>query len=384
MSSEAAPHVAMVGMYGGMWREFNPGCFMIAHKTKRELEARIAGVDIDIYSIDNRSRDNGLDEVTVGDMAIKFFSRAHQLDLLDGVISDYDAVVMGGDIIWGGDDVVPDNDIFFLESEKLQATQKPIILFNAVHTFYDDESIIDQRERITSAAERASYLAVRTPAVQNRLARLGLHDVVCVPDPVLDLDMSEFPDSSPVLPTERDKPFLGISIRNRLSDAFVSALRTIDTSGFDVVVLPFSRQYDNLEALKQLKTAFGNDFHYIPAYLDPVKSYQLVGELDLFLNDTYHGVIASIIHDKPFVSLDVEPERTSRKQQLLESIGLSDDYNIRLGTDATQNSAILSERLPALLAEPIIYDAPAINDARRRVQAHFDAMAGHIRGAVNL
>lgn len=378
MSKENSNNIAMVGMYGGMWREYNPGCFMIGHKTKLELQRRIPDSSIDIYSIDNRTHHEELEQETVCGLDINFFGREQQIQLLNGTLPKYDAVVLGGDIIWGGDDVVPDNDIFFLNSPQFLASNSPIVLFNCVHTFYDDVSIEEQRGKFERAVGRAAYTSVRTEAIQQRLKNLGLVGVEYIPDPVLDVDMNDFDKERHFLPVERDKPILGISVREKLSDDLLAAMQQVALDDFEVVVFPFSRQYKNLEAVQRVKNQFRNRFRYFEQYLDPVQSYQFIGELDMLLNDTYHGIIGAILHGKPFISLDVEAEPTSRKQQLLQTIGVEDRYNLRLAYDDPNNVITLSDSIPELMSKPVIYVPETMKNVRLSIQKHYDRMAQHI------
>lgn len=44
--------IAMIGIYGGMERDFNPGNVLIAYYSKREIEKRLKFASIDIYSLD--------------------------------------------------------------------------------------------------------------------------------------------------------------------------------------------------------------------------------------------------------------------------------------------------------------------------------------------
>lgn len=382
MELDRSQRIAMIGMYGGMWREFNPGCFMIAHKTKYELQKRLPDSEIDLFSIDNKSQKDVPQTVKVGELDLHFFGSDRQLEFLDSTIGSYDALVMGGDIIWGGDDVVQDNNIFFVNSPGFLASPAPTVLFNCVHTFYDDSTITEQKDKFLRANHRATYTAVRTPAIRDRLERLGLEAVHYVPDPVLDLDMHTFLPSSAILSIDRSKPLLGVSVRRKLAREFIKAMQQIDTSAFNVVVFPFSRQYDNLGALQEIRAAFGDAFYYFDRYLDPIQTYKLVGELDIFLNDTYHGNIASIIHRKPFISLDVEPELTSRKQQLLQTTAIEDRYNIRLTPRSLDNTKILIKHIPPLLQSPLRYNETAMQRIHDQIQDHFETMAATIAHVV--
>ncbi len=367
----------MVGMYGGMWREYNPGCFLIGVKTKQELQKRITS-SIDVFSIDNKTKSKGLEHETVHGLDLNFFGRERQIEFLNETLSQYDAIVLGGDIIWGGDDVVQDNDIFFVNSPEFLQSSTPTVLFNCVHTFYDDQSILGQRKKFENAVRRSAYTSVRTKAIQRRLQEIGITNVEYVPDPVLDIDMGDFLKERIFLPTERDKPILGISIREKLSDELLATLRDLPLDNFDVVIFPFSRQYRNLETVRKVRSTFGNKFRYFEEYLDPIQSYQFVGELDMFLNDTYHGIIASVLHGKPFVSLDVETELTSRKQQLLQTIGVDNKYNVRLAYQDPRNVATISNNIPDLMRQPLTYSSTTMQEVRLQIQNHYDQMAKHI------
>jgi len=377
-TKKATKKIAMVGMYGGMQREYNPGCFMVGQKTKKELQKRIPDAKIDVFSIDNKKVGQGIDREKMRDLELNFFGREEQLKLLNEKLSQYDAIVLGGDIIWGGDDVVADNDIFFVNSPQFLQSSKPIVLFNCVHTFYDDKQIEKQKKKFANAVSRAVYTSVRTKAIQKRLEDIGITGIEYVPDPVLDVDMNDFPREKLFLPTERDKPILGISIRDRLSKDLLDAMQELPLDDFDIVVFPYSRQYKNLETLRKIQERFGNKFKYFDQYLDPVQSYQFIGELDIFLNDTYHGVVASIVHGKPFISLDIETEVTSRKQQLLEAVGVDEKYNVRLLYDNPDNVSTLHNTIPDLIRQPLVYSPNTIQQIQAQIKNHYDKMAQHI------
>ena len=88
--------IALVGMYGGMWREYNPGCYMIAVKTLDEMRRRLPRATFSVFSIDNRSELHGCFHENAYGLDIQFFSRSYQLSLLEDVLSRYDALIIGG------------------------------------------------------------------------------------------------------------------------------------------------------------------------------------------------------------------------------------------------------------------------------------------------
>jgi len=373
------PRIAMVGMFGGMWKEYNPGCFWTGYKTYTEMQQRFPRSRIDAYSIDNKMQGaHMVRENPYGFLPIRFFPRELQGDLLERVLPRYDAVIIGGDIVWGGDDVVEDNPIFFAQSPSFLERKKPALLFNCVHTFYDDTHIHAMQETFRSACARASYISVRTDAIRCRLERLGIPQPIHhVPDIVLDCDLRPFRQIRPR--PETSKPSLGISIRARLADGLIRFLERSDLHDYEVSLFPFSRQYNNLETVKRVKAAFRERYRYVETYGDPVESFLRVGDFDAVITDTLHGITAAILQQVPFISIDVEPEQTSRKDQQMEALGIGKERNIRLnGSDATGLERI-ADKVHGLLKEPCVVDAERLLSVRQIIRTHFDAMESTIR-----
>jgi len=373
------PTIALVGMYGGMWREYNPGCFWTGYKTYQEMRARFPHSHIDAYSIDNQMEEEHMpQENPCGLLPLRFFSREKQMELLEDILPQYDAVVMGGDIIWGGDDVVEDNPIFFAQSPTFLASEDPSLLFNCVHTFYEDEQILDMQETFRRACERASYISVRTQAIRERLKRIGIpQNIHYVPDIVLDCDLGPFLQSRPR--PESLKPTLGISVRSSLAQDLVEFLKRADLHNFDVSLFPFSRQYNNLKTVRHVKEAFRERYRYIETYGDPVESFLEVGDFDAVIVDTLHGITAAVLQNTTFVSLDVEQEQTSRKDQQLDALGIGKERNIRLNAHDGSALVDMADRIPDLLEQPCTVDRERLLAIRHIIQTHFDTMAHIIR-----
>ncbi|MDD5055305.1 MAG: polysaccharide pyruvyl transferase family protein [Candidatus Peribacteraceae bacterium] len=373
------PSIALVGMFGGMWREYNPGCFWTGYKTYTEMQQRFPRSRIDAYAIDNRMQGTRMiRENPCGLLPLRFFPRELQTDLLERVLPRYDAVVVGGDIVWGGDDVVEDNPIFFAQSPSFLERKDPSLLFNCVHTFYDDTRIQDMQETFRSACRRASYISVRTDAIRQRLENLGISQSIhYVPDIVLDCNLDPFRRTRPR--PETSKPSLGISVRASLADDLIQFLKCADLHDYEVSLFPFSRQYGNLKTVERVKDSFRDRYRYIEAYGDPVESFLRVGDFDTVIIDTMHGITAAILQSIPFVSLDVEPERTSRKDQLLEALNVKKERNIRLnGSDGTTLGQEVHS-VEHLLKEECVVDREKLLAIRRIIQTHFDTMEKTIR-----
>ncbi|MFH1588434.1 MAG: polysaccharide pyruvyl transferase family protein [Candidatus Diapherotrites archaeon] len=368
-------------MYGGMWREYNPGCFLVGYKTYIELKKRLPTAEIDLYAIDNKlSGKKIIKENKFGHLELNFFSKEKQIDLLDNTLVNYDAIVLGGDIVWGGDDVVEDNEIFFVNSPKFLSLNRPKVLVNCVHTFYDENSIIPVKEKFIKACARATYISIRTKSIQKRLKKIGItKEINHVPDIVLDLEMNNFKDFPLNKNTKKTK--IGISIRAKLKEDLIQALHSMDLNNYEVFFYPWSKQYSNLETVLAVKKEFGNKFNYLEKYLNPLESYKLIQNFDISINDTFHGTIAAIIQKISFISIDIEPELTSRKDQLLESLNINKERNIRIRYNCQDNAYILAREINKLLAKKFKQNNKPLNKARKSINKHFDKMAEIIRNS---
>ena len=358
-----------------MWQEYNPGCFLVGYKTYSEIKKRFPKAKIDLFAIQNKLSGNKIiKENKFGLMPLIFFSRQIQIKLLENVLSEYDVLIIGGDIVWGGDDVVEDNDIFFINSKKFLASRKTMVLFNCIHTFYDDHGIQPMKKKFQQACSRACYVSVRTKPIQERLKKLGIKQKIhFVPDIVLDLDLKK--NQNVKLPEAKtNKPKLGIAVRSKIVNEFIEALKNIDLGRYEVYFFAYSQQYDNLKTVGEIKKVFKNKFHYIEKYYNPIESFKLIGNFNFLINDTFHGIIAAALQNIPFISIDVEPEKTSRKDQLLESLGVRKKWNIRIKYHNPKNAGILSEEINNLLNKKFMTNRKKIEASQRLVKKHFDMM----------
>ncbi|EKD56627.1 MAG: hypothetical protein ACD_58C00131G0002 [uncultured bacterium] len=381
MKKQSNLKIALLGMFGGMWQEYNPGCFLVGYKTYCEMKKRFPKEKIDLFAIQNRLNSNKIiKENKFGLMPLIFFSRQIQIRLLENVLSEYDALIIGGDIVWGGDDVVEDNDIFFVNSKKFIASKKTKVLFNCIHTFYDDRRIQLMKEKFQQACSRACYISVRTKPIKERLKKLGIKQKIhFVPDIVLDLDLKKIRNMNlPIAKT--NKPKLGIAVRSKLVNELIEALKNIDLDKYEVYCFAYSQQYDNLKTVREIKNVFKDKFHYLEKYYNPIESFKLIGSFNFLINDTFHGIIAAALQDIPFISIDVEPEKTSRKDQLLESLGVNKKWNIRIEYHNPKNAGILSKEINNLLHNKFMINRKKIETSQRLIKKHFDMMEKIIKG----
>jgi len=349
--------IAMMGMYGGMWREYNPGCLATCIATHQEISKRI-NIPIDIYSIDNKNQYLPTTQI-IDNIRLSFFKEENQRLFFKKLTKRYHNIIIGGDILWGGDDVVKDNPIFFLEFAS--QSHKNNFVFNCMHTFYTDKNIHKVGKKLRLAIEKASYTSVRTKAVQQRIQNnlQPQKPIYHVPDIALKLSIGQ--QQIPCIPMES----VGVSVRDKLKEHLEPFIQTASPI-MQLFIYPFSRQYSSLKTVDFFKEKY--QLNCLKFYFSPMQTMALTAKFKCLITDTYHGITSAVIHRIPFISIDVEPEITSRKQQLLEDLGIPQIYNIR----TTLGSAIETEKIIHLIKNPLIYNETKIKDVLQKIDTHFD------------
>lgn len=361
--------IAMIGMYGGYYRgDYNPGCIMICLKTHRELKKRISNCEIDIFSIDIKTETDEIVKEHKNGLEINFFPARKGVALLNSLFSRYDALVIGGDVIWS-EYYEKNASIFFINSKAFLATQKPAVLFNCVHRF---KTVETKENLFLNIQKRSDYIAVRTEYFKNELDEIGVTKVKAIPDPVLDLHLKKGPKK------RNKKPLIGISISMKLSDPFITLLKQSDLSKFDLCFYPYSRQYDNHISVMSIKSIFGEQFSYILEYKDPLETFEMISSFDISVNDTYHGTIAALIQNIPFVCIDTEPPISSRKTHLLKPFKLEQQVVSlfpELGESNMETGSRCVQEFNRLINNPPCVNEEQLKEVKATIQNHFDEMA---------
>jgi hypothetical protein len=387
--------VAMVGFYGGLAREWNPGSFAVGWQTVLELRARIPDVAIDLYSLDTGGEYDALRTETEDGLRVNFFCKHRARALMGETLSTYDALVVGGDNVWSTSDP---GSIFFVPSESPAK-----VLINCVSSLRPREQILALREPIVRVCTRAQHVAVRADHLHQVLTKdFGLSNVHACPDLVLALDPGTL--SVPPILGPKTKPRLGVAVSPPMVNAVIDAFERIEKKleAFEVIVYAWTRLYQQHESVLRLRKAFGARFRYIERALSPLEAFALVGELDVSFNDTFHGSVAAIVHDKPFITTRFREPPMSRRTQLAELLGIADEsipfVGPRPGGYATHLSQIviagnpapmlqpepsrheadvdrLAKGLERLLDHPQRASAERLASVRKTLASHFDAMA---------
>ena len=365
--------IAMIGMYGGYYRgDYNPGCIMICLKTYHELKKRIENCEIDIFAIDIKTKSKEIVKEHKDGLDINFFPTGEGLALLESVLIQYDALVIGGDVIWS-EDYEKDGKIFFLDSPTFLATKKPVVLFNCVHRF---ESVKTKEHLFHNIENRSKYIAVRTEFFKNELHKIGIDKVKAIPDPVLDLELKKVDKKI------KNKPLIGISVSLKLCDPLIAILKNTDLSQFDICFYAYSRQYDNHITVMKMRSIFGDKFSYVVDYKDPVDTFEMIAGFDISVSDTYHGTISAIIQHVPFVCINTEPRISSRITYLLKPFGLENQI-VSAYPEAGESDAEIGNRcfqeFNTLINNPPRVDIEHLKDVKRVIQKHFDDMASVIK-----
>jgi polysaccharide pyruvyl transferase WcaK-like protein len=364
--------IAMIGMYGGYYRgDYNPGCIMICLKTYQELKKRIENCEIDIFSIDTRTEKDEMVKEHKNGLDIHFFPARKGISLLNSFFSKYDALVIGGDVVWS--EYFEKSGIFFIDSEFFLATKKPLVLFNCVHRF---NSVKTKEDLFINIEKRSRYISVRTDFLKKELNEIGVSNVKAIPDPVLDLDLKKTGKKI------SNKPLIGISVSSKLGDPLISILNQSDLSKFDVCFYPYSRQYNNHVIVTAIRSFFGDKFSYILEYKDPIETFEMIAGFDISVSDTYHGTIAAIIQNVPFVCINTEPRVSSRITHLLKPFNLQNRIVSTYpepGESEPETFNRCLQEFNALINDPPRVNKDQLQEVKKVIQQHFDDMADIIK-----
>lgn len=390
--------IALVGIYGGNARDFNPGSFMLAYITVLALKKRIPNAEFEVFTFDDYWKDSAPKKEIIDGVTVTFVERDNP-ESLSSIIEGFNGLVVGGDNLWTFQDlshfrqIVRDiktfigtnyKDVWLLEVGDLFKKATPRVVFNCVSSRSSIDVINKWRKSLTRACERASYIGVRDYNVEKILSNdWELKNIRMVPDPVLGL----MPESLYGSPTELDfikseKPVLGVAIRPAFAGAFAEVFNNLkeEFDKYHICFYSYSTMHKHWEANGMFRRWIDRgDVSYIDRPLSPSMAFHLTGRFDVVLNDCYHGTIAAIIQGKPVIPIRFREQEVSRRAQLFKMLDLP-DRSIRITAAHTpeghlKNVANLMEQLPMLLSSPVSVPENSLNHVRSLVEKHFDEMA---------
>jgi polysaccharide pyruvyl transferase WcaK-like protein len=386
-------------MYSGFVRDYNPGCFLILHVTLQELRARIPDAVFDIYARDIRGSYHGVRRDVLHGVVINHFTSVSQIELLDDVLTTYDAIVIGGDVVWGFGGA--SCDIFFLQSRRFRARSKPVVIFNCVHTFLTrsrvcgsapeadelrwlrlvppDRMGAEHQRRFVEACSRATYVSVRTPYVKAMLDDIGVSGARCVADPAFLLNRDDLDRWRVRMPQMSGRRVITVAAHWSKIDSFLDAIaeREMDR---DIVIYPYSMQYGHLELVIAARRRFGDRFGYLDRYYEPLETASIIGQGAASINDTYHGMVLAILAGIPFVTFNNEPKHSSRFYNLLQPLELSGrcvDWSVAEELDHRARVRVWHDAFDRLETayQPV---TARVQELQKELSHHFDDIAALI------
>lgn len=376
--------IAMLGIYGGINRDFNPGNVMISYYTMKEIKRRIVGVEMDIFSLDFSIRQcierNACFVGTPFQMEMTFFSYDRIDEICDMFVDRYDAVILGGDIVIGM------SDAFFLK--RLHGKEKrPKIIMNVVSTLWRPQLISEmQKENIKRLSEICDYISVREKYVEVLFRECGVeNEIYLVPDPVLLHKKNEWPVADNVLGLIEmckmpEKKIVGISeCFLKEKDVVEALIKSSIIRDYSVVFFSYSKRYEHSEQAKKYRNILGKHCKYIFEYLSPWETFSLIENFDLCIGNAYHCCMASLTSGRAFIGLDPSPFCDSRHTDMIYDKEKMSKHIIKTEVINNDNSGqSLQKRLEQYIQNEL--DSSFDLDMERSlIQEHFDRMCDILR-----
>jgi polysaccharide pyruvyl transferase WcaK-like protein len=191
---------------------------------------------------------------------------------------------------------------------------------------------------LRAACGRLRYVSVRNRTTERLLRRAGWDGAIeLVPDPSLAFHADPDPAVATELPPRAGRPRVGLSVGNALVDPraarFFSELlgeleRLAAAGAIDLVVFPFGRVYGDLELARRAVERMPHG-KLVAAAFDAVQTWQLVGELDLYICARLHGALAAYAQGVPFLVCDeylTDTTATSKIRELVIDRELEPSY----------------------------------------------------------
>lgn len=373
--------VAMLGIYGGINRDYNPGNVLIAYYTKKELMKRREDMIIDIFSLDYSLKDEIEKKTcfsnTPFELEMTFFSNNRRLEIYKNLQDNYDMLILGGDIIIGL------SETFFLD-EMIKSKKHPKIVLNAVSTLWRTQLISDiQKKKIFALAEACDYVSVREHYVKELFEDCGVtKKIEIVPDPVLQHKKNEWAISQKVENLldnikQYNKKIVGVSDclikENNMVEALIKSSLIQENK---VIFFSYSKRYEHSQKGEQYKRILGSHCDYILEYLNPWETYSFIENLDLCIGNAYHCCVAAFTSGVPFIGIDPSPFVESRHTEIAIQKEKISPYILKASVVDNDLSGVTLQKYMerAINKKPV--DEVDLSAERKRIENHFDRICG--------
>lgn len=362
------PRVAVVGTFD----VDNYGDHLFPRIAVRELTRRLPGATVDCFAPFGQLHPT---RFTGGPTIHPLGPWRH--DRLDAFAATYDAVVVGGgellhlnDPLLAGFYGVERSEVdlvqpsrWFLEGLGAEREAACPVLWHAIGVPYDLDDA--QAARVRQAVAHRTPPVVRDHRSKERLLAAGVvPPVVVVPDSGLLVD--RILERRPAHPGSL--VVQGCDLLVPSAPAIAAAVaRLADAHGLAITLVETGRCRGDGEFADAIARALGGRAHHrLPsdATLDDVAA--VLSEAALFVGSSLHGAITALVHDRPFVLVNLGDE--SKLRGFVESTGLER----RLVEDAAAIQAA---------AEAALRDAPTdalVAELQADVDRHFDSLASAI------
>jgi polysaccharide pyruvyl transferase WcaK-like protein len=299
-----------------------------------------------------------------------------------------DAVVIGGGELIR---LEPDFRPFILgEASDWEALNPPVpAAWNAIGAENAPAYLADQKpvyRAIKRCCEALAYLSVRNETTARFVRRCGFSGATpIVPDPTMLLapSVARAGRGDAILReagVDPRKPVIGASVGTSIRDPRAAPFYKQLLAGLasrvgdsEVVLFPFGNVYGDAE-LQRLALPGVPGAKLIPARLDPLDRWALIGSLDLHVCTRYHAMLAAFAQDVPFVVLDEYLSDVSGSSKIR-------DFVVATDLDAFYLSPCVSQRpVDKLVNATTLIEAPGFSFAsrletfRKELGEHYDRM----------
>ena len=371
------PRVAVVGTFD----VDNYGDHLFPRIAVRELTRRLPGATVDCYAPFGRLHPTRFaGGPTIRPLGPRTDAR------LDRFAAAYDALIVGGGellhlndpLLAGFYDVDPAEvelvqpSRWFLEGVGSEREATCPVLWHAIGVPYDLDAA--QAERVRAALVHRERPVVRDHRSRERLLAAGVDPRVAVaPDSGLLVDRVLDPGD-----LARRRRRMGIPADTLVvqgCDLLVPSAGAVATAvariaeerGLEITLVETGRcRGDRLFADAVSSALGGRSHHRVPEDADLEDIAAVLASAAAFVGSSLHGAITALVHDRPFVLVNLGDE--SKLRGFVESIGLP----ARLVGDA---GAIPEAAAAAMAAAPPV---GLVDRLQADVDRHFDAMASAI------
>ncbi|MCI9388022.1 MAG: polysaccharide pyruvyl transferase family protein [Lachnospiraceae bacterium] len=371
--------IAMIGIYGGMERDFNPGNVLIAYYSKREIEKRLKFASIDIYSLDFSIHNITQKKCCFGEtpfkMEITFFSTNKIDELCELFCAKYQAVVIGGDIVIGL------SDVFFL-NKLISQKKRPMILLNVVSSLWRSHLVSEtQKSNLRRMADSCEYISVRENYVKDLMKMCGVEKTInVIPDPVVLHQKGEWDTPEEVSNfiselKKQGKKIVCISecfLHTR--DMVEALIKSSVIKECTVLFFAYSRRYNHSNKAKEYKSILNEHCCCFLDYLNPWAAYSMIENINLCVSNAYHCCVAAITSGIPFIGIDPSPFESSRHTDILCDKEQLEKSILKVEVVNNDHSGVSLQKYFEKYLKNELHFHFDLSQERQKVEEHFDQM----------